>query len=316
MIISASRRTDIPAFYSKWFINRIREGVLFTQNPFNSKQFSRIELKPELIEAIVFWTRNPSPLFSYLEELTSLGFNYYFQYTITGYPKILEKNKLNIEKSIETFLTLSSKIGPEKVIWRYDPIINSNITDLEFHYVQFEKIAEQLSGHCNRVMISFVDMYKKTKKNIRKLETDTDMKFFEINPDDDFFNDVCEYISKVAHENKLEIFSCAEKFDLSQYGIKHGKCIDEQLINELFQLNLKFQKDKNQREECGCMRSKDIGVYNSCPHGCEYCYANVNKILANKNFKLHDQNSGLLIGNITDENTIKKNKNHRLDQFL
>lgn len=315
MIISASRRTDIPAFYSDWFMKRIRERYLLTKNPFNSKQISKIELDPNSIEAIVFWTRNPKPLISYLDELTSLGYNYYFQFTITGYPRILEKNQQKLDKSIEIFKNLSEKIGSEKVIWRYDPIINSNITDLQYHTIQFERIAEKLSGYSKRVMISFVDLYKKTKNNINKLENTGDIKFGEINQDEIFFNNICNNFSKTAHKNKFQIYSCAEIFDLSKFGIEHGKCIDEQLINDLFNLNLKFDKDKNQREECGCIKSKDIGIYNTCIHGCEYCYANVNKNLANRNYNSHDSNSPLLVGDIPKDFNVIKGKNLRLDEF-
>ena len=315
MIISASRRTDIPAFYSDWFMKRIRERYLLTKNPFNSKQISKIELDPNSIEAIVFWTRNPKPLISYLDELTSLGYNYYFQFTITGYPRILEKNQQKLDKSIEIFKNLSEKIGSEKVIWRYDPIINSNITDLQYHTIQFERIAEKLSGYSKRVMISFVDLYKKTKNNINKLENAGDIKFGEINQDEIFFNNICNNFSKTAHKNKFQIYSCAEIFDLSKFGIEHGKCIDEQLINDLFNLNLKFDKDKNQREECGCIKSKDIGIYNTCIHGCEYCYANVNKNLANRNYNSHDSNSPLLVGDIPKDFKVIKGKNLRLDEF-
>lgn len=315
MIISASRRTDIPAFYSKWFMNRIREGFLLTKNPFNSKQISTIDLRPKSLEAVVFWTRNPSPLIPYLDELDKLGYNYYFQFTITGYPKILEKNTPQLNESLETFKKLSSKIGSEKVIWRYDPIIFSNITDLEFHYTNIEKIAKELSCYSNRMIISFVDLYKKTEKNLRKLEIDGLIELQEINQTNENFKNICTHISKVAHKYNFEIFSCAESFDLSKFGIKHGKCIDEKLLNELFNLKLNFKKDRNQREECGCMVSKDIGIYNTCIHGCEYCYANVNKSLTQKNFKLHDCNSPLISGEIQKGTNINKNKNFRLDDF-
>jgi hypothetical protein len=165
MIISASRRTDIPAFFSDWFMNRVREEYLFVRNPYNAKQIKRVSLSPDSVEAIVFWTRNPDKLIPHLAELDSRGHRYYFQYTITGFPRALERSVPRPQVAIETFLRLSDLIGPEKVIWRFDPILISSLVDTAEHERIFAKIASALQGRAKRVVVSFADMYSKVNRN-------------------------------------------------------------------------------------------------------------------------------------------------------
>ncbi len=294
MIISASRRTDIPAFYSKWFINRIREKYVLIKNPFNAKQIRKIDLSPIYIDAIVFWTRNPKPLMKYLDELDEREYNYYFQYTITGYPRTLEKHTPNPYKAIETFKELSKKIGKEKVIWRYDPIILTKYTPLEEHIRLFEKISTLLEGYTNRVVISFADPYKKITKKLSEIEysdiIETKTKVYELS----------KKLSEIASSKNIVVESCSEKIDLDNYNIKHGKCIDDKLIEKLFNINLHLNKDKNQRKECGCVQSVDIGMYNTCSHGCTYCYATFSDKNVERNKLLHNPKSPFLIGNLED----------------
>jgi len=164
MIISASRRTDIPAFYSEWFINRIRAGWCFVPNPLNYDQLAYVSLKPEDVDAIVFWSKNPAPIISHLNELDTMGFRYYFQFTLNAYPKVLEPRIPEFSKRIRTFRELGSKLGPMRVIWRYDPIIISNHTPIDFHIAAFSKIATSVKGSTHRVMISFADYYNKTER--------------------------------------------------------------------------------------------------------------------------------------------------------
>ena len=169
MIISASRRTDIPAFYSKWFMNRIKDGYVLVQNPYNTKQIRKVFLTPFQVDAIVFWTRNAKPLIPYLDDLDKLGYNYYFQYTITGYKRELERFTPSPQKAIETFIELSDKIGKEKVIWRYDPIILSDYSNYNEHLRLFEKISNMLENKTDKVVISFADPYKKITNNLKNI---------------------------------------------------------------------------------------------------------------------------------------------------
>ncbi|GAL58640.1 hypothetical protein EV102420_12_01460 [Pseudescherichia vulneris NBRC 102420] len=293
MIISASRRTDIPAFYSEWFMNRIRAGFLLTRNPFNYNQISRVSLLPEDVDAIVFWTRNPTKLLLHIDELMQLGYRFYFQFTITGYPRALDPKTLNPHKALDVFKRLAEKIGKDKVIWRYDPILFSNLLPFKEHIRLFSKLARELEGHTERVVISFADFYQKTEKNLKTVDS---LIYSDITQNQDLCMLMAEKLAAIAYQHGLSIFSCAENIELAQKGVQHGKCIDEALINSLFGLQLAGSKDQGQREACGCVKSIDIGVYNTCLHGCKYCYATFNSAQANKNFKEHDPQSPFLIG--------------------
>jgi len=273
MIISASRRTDIPAFHSQWFMDRIREGYCYVANPFNKNNVTKISLKPEDIDVIVFWTKNAEPILGYIDELFQRGYKFYFQYTLNGYSKVWEPGVPDFSKSIETFIALSDKIGKERVIWRYDPIIFSNITDFEYHYNRFTEIANLLKDRVERVVISIVDDYRGAMVRIKRLEK------LGVKLMDDFlqkreFGELIIQMSRCAFENGMEIYSCAEEIDLSSWGVLPGKCIDDEYIGRVFGIEINNKKDRNQRKECGCVVSKDIGMYNSCLHQCIYCYAN------------------------------------------
>ncbi len=297
MIISASRRTDIPAFYTPWFMNRIKAGFLLTRNPFNALQIKRVSLCPKEVEAIVFWTRNAEKLIQYLPELDSKEFKYYFQYTITGYPRILEKSVPNQYQAIDTFCQLSERIGSRRVIWRYDPILVSNLVDINEHKQLFSQIATSLKGKTKRVVISFADFYKKTERNLNKVK---DLQYRDLISDNKTLLDLAKYMVDIAQTNQMEIQSCAEAIELANIGIEHGKCIDDKLLKEVFDLPLDSKKDKYQRKECGCVKSVDIGQYNTCSHGCSYCYANSNGNIVIKNKQLHDPNSPFLVGGTED----------------
>jgi len=295
LIISASRRTDIPALYGEWFINRIKAGYVLTRNPMDPLQITKVSLLPEDVDAIVFWTKNPLPFIKYLKELQN--YNYYFQFTITAYDNSIEKNLPAKEKVIETFCHLSSIIGEKKVIWRYDPIFWIGKYDLDTHVKNFSYIAKKLKGYTNRCMISFLTEYNKCKKNIN-------MPFKR--PEEEEIIKLAEEISPIALDNNIKLQTCAEEIDLSLYNIEKGSCIDKKLISELIQKEIFIAKDKNQRKSCNCCASIDIGAYNSCTNGCIYCYANSNFEIAKKNLSLHDANSSLLIGQITGKEIIKE----------
>ena len=298
MIISASRRTDIPNYYSEWFINRIKEGFLYVRNPMNAHQISRIDLSSDIVDCIVFWTKNPSGMIGKLDELKE--YQYYFQVTLTGYGKDVEpglpdKNKV----LIPTFQRLSSKIGRKRVIWRYDPILINEKYTKEYHFRAFEKIAEELKDYTERVVISFVDLYAKTQRNMAGLH------LIDMSQED--MSEIAAKLADIAHEKGLEIESCAEIIDLESVGVRHGHCIDKGLIEELIGCSLKGSKDKNQRPECGCFESVEVGTYNTCRNWCRYCYANFNDEQVKTQSGLYDPTSPILCSKIDENNGDKIN---------
>lgn len=302
MIISVSRRTDIPAFYSKWFMKRIEEGYFYRVNPYNPKQVKRFSLLPKDVDVIVFWTKNSKNILHYLKKLDKKGYNYIFQYTLNDYPKIFEPNLSNIEKRIDTFISLSSNIGKEKVIWRYDPIIISDLTPIEYHLEKFKKLSKRLADYTDRVIISFVDFYGKVENRFKRLQMANDINIRDMTfyPYRDELISFAKELKKIAENSKLKISKCCGKIDLSLAGIEQSKCIDIELFNKIFDLNLIYKKDKNQREKCLCTESIDLGMYNSCLHGCVYCYANGSEKVVLENHRKHCVNSSILIGEFDD----------------
>lgn len=295
MIISASRRTDIPAFFSNWFMNRIREGYCYTVNPFNKNQITKVPLKPEQVDVIIFWTKNPNPLIKHLKELDEIGYRYYFQYTLTPYSKYFEPHTPALEKRVETFINLSERIGKDRVIWRYDPIIFTNVTDYEYHYTNFTELADILADYTKRTVISIVDDYRGARGRLNELQK-IGIKMLDKPMEDSRFKELIKGISSYAKGRGLEVYSCAEAIDLGNEGVLPGKCIDAQYIKEIFNIDVKGVKDKGQRKECGCVESKDIGIYDTCLHFCKYCYANRSDSLVLKNLKDHKINSPSLLG--------------------
>lgn len=296
MIISASRRTDLPALYTSWLMNRIRAGYCTVPNPFNRRQITYVSLKPEDVDALVFWTRNPKPLLPYLPELDQRGYRYYFQYTLMKNPAELDPKALPLPSALATFQELAACMTPEKVIWRYDPIVFSPKTDAYFHQDTYQQIAEALQGSTHRSVISIVDIYRKTQKRLGKLAEQG----LEILSDDQqtapWFEGLMRAFVSIAHENGMEIVSCAEDRDLRPYGIRPGKCIDDEYINTVFDREVTHKKDTSQRQECGCVVSRDIGMYDTCVYGCQYCYATSSFERAQKNREQHDPASPSLIG--------------------
>jgi len=296
MIISASRRTDIPAFYAQWFINRIRSGYCTVPNPYNHNQVGRVSLLPEDVDVIVFWTRNPRPLFSYLDELQQRGFKFYFQYTLLGYPRQLDTKGPTRGTAIKTFQELSDRIGPERVIWRYDPIVFSQLTGAGFHTGNYPEIAARLKGYTHRSVISVMDMYPKFLKRIKKLnQQGIGVVDYGGNPGSGYDSLVMS-IAQSASENGMQIFSCSEERDLRPYGISPGKCIDNEYILATFGIEVGHSKDPGQRKACGCVVSKDIGMYESCQFGCQYCYATGNFERSRENYKQHNPDSPSQLG--------------------
>ena len=291
MIISASRRTDIPSYYSDWFFRRLEAGVVCTRNPKNPKQVSRISISPDVVDGIVFWTKNPTPMLDKLHLLD--GYPFYFQFTLNVYGKDLEAGiPSKNDVIIPAFQNLSQQIDPSRIIWRYDPIILTPKYTAEYHVHYFEELAKRLSGHTQKCVISFVDLYRHLGKQFTHLG---ESEIYEL----------AGRFSDIARKYNLMLETCAESVDLSQFGIGHGHCIDGELLERIIGQPLSLSKDKNQREECGCMTSIDIGMYDCCLNGCKYCYANHSVTAVQKNFSLHDPSSPLLYGTIGPEDIVK-----------
>ena len=295
MIISASRRTDIPAFYSEWFMRRIHQQYCLCVNPFNRHQVTQVSLQPEDVDALVFWTKNAEPLLSRLPELDARGYRYYFQYTLNGYGELFEPNLPELERCIETFLQLSERIGAERVIWRYDPVILSSRTDVSYHQKRFGYILERLQAATRRIVVSIVDDYRKASHNFKRLQ----VQGLTIQADyrAEQLASLCTFMSEQSGRHNIPVYSCAESFDLTPFDILPGKCVDGDLIARLFNVQVKAGKDRSQRRECGCLQSKDIGFYDTCLHGCAYCYAGTMQSALRNRVK-HEVDSPMLIGNI------------------
>lgn len=295
MIISASRRTDIPSFYTDWFMKRIQEKQVWVRNPMNAHQISRIDLSPEVVDGIVFWTKNPRPILERLKELKDYA--YYFQYTINPYGREIEEHLPPLKERMELFKTLSEMIGKERVIWRYDPIILNNTYNLQYHLEQFAYMADELAPYTKKCVFSYLDFYTKMRNRMKLMGirlADREEKEY-----------LAEAFSKTASRCGIVLETCAEDIDLEKYGILHGRCIDDKLLSQIIECPLKVEKDKNQRLECGCAASIDIGLYNTCKNGCVYCYANLNQELTIENNVKYDRNSPLLCSALGDKDIVK-----------
>lgn len=322
VIISASRSTDIPAFYAGWFIERLRAGYVVWHNPFN-RQKMYISFKN--CKVVVFWTKNPEPLIPCLKELDRRGIHYYFQFSLNDYEKEgFEPNLPGLEKRIETFKQLSGRTGREKVIWRFDPLIVTPQLTPEKLLERILHTGNRIKGFTDKLVFSFIDIqaYRKVQSNLVK-ETS---QFSKENVENSEFtleqmNEIADGLAKcrdawAKNGWLISLGACAEKIDLEQYGIEHNCCIDGELMKKIFCKDMDLQyylsygklpdknslfvdeistkqinlKDKGQRKNCGCIISKDIGMYNTCPHNCIYCYANTSKETVLKNWELHKQN--------------------------
>lgn len=302
MILSVSRRTDIPNYYSEWFLNRIREGVAYVRNPMNAHQVSKIDITPEMVDCIVFWTKNPGPMLHRLDELSA--YPYYFQFTLTGYGRDIEHRVPHKKETmLSVFQELSDKIGKKRVIWRYDPILFSERYTPDYHLHAFEQIAEALRGYTQKCVISFVDRYRKNQKNMAAIGA--------YEPDAHELEEFACRLSGIAHANGMRIGSCAESIDLAQCGIEHNCCVDKALIEELTGREIKAGKDKNQRAGCGCVESVDIGTYDTCPNGCQYCYANASPERVKKMIGQYDPESPVLCGSIGEGDRVTERKASR-----
>ena len=297
MIISASRRTDIPSYYSEWFFNRIKEGYVCVRNPMNIHQVGKISLSPDVVDGIVFWTKNPTPMLSRLDEISQ--YNYYFQFTVNSYNTDIETNvPSKNDVIIPTFQRLSKQIGKDRVIWRYDPILLNEKYTLDYHLTYFKMMADKLADYTEKCTISFIDIYRNIQKNMSSLQI--------CSPSTEQQEEIIAKFVGIANEHGIYIDTCAEKVDFDKYGVKHAHCIDRERLERIGKYKLDVDKDKNQRDECGCVSSIDIGSYNTCKNGCLYCYANFSQKSVVANHSKHNPNSPLLYGDIESDDVVKE----------
>ena len=293
MIINTGSRTDIPAFYSEWFLNRIDEGFVCTRNPYNDDIY-KYPLNHKIIDCLCFCTKNPKPLLKNIDSIND--FNQFWFVTITPYGKDIERNVPNFKKVIKSFKELSSELGIDKVSWRYDPIFVSEKYSLDYHTDKFEEMACELSDYTNDCTISFIDLYQKVLRNFPEAK--------EVTTDERLM--IGENFSKIAKKYDLQLKTCVEGTLLDQFGFDSSGCMTQKVLEKAIGNNLKIPKGKYRIRECDCVFGRDIGAYNTCLHGCKYCYANSNIKLVKRNHKLHNPDSPLLVGNLKNDDIIKE----------
>lgn len=262
MIISASRRTDIPAFHAEWFMERVRAGFADVRNPFNARQISRVSLDRDEAELIVFWTKDATGMLEHLDELDGRGMRYLFQYTLTPYGADVEPH-VDKRRAVETLLKLSARIGAERVIWRYDPILLAERWTAEWHVKLFEAMCRRLEGASGRCVVSFVDLYASVRRTASWIHA----------PSESQMHEMAREMAKIARKHGFLPSACAETIDLTGDGLEARGCIDRADVERVLGAPVCAAKDAGQRSACRCVSSVDIGAYDTCRHGCAYCYA-------------------------------------------
>lgn len=290
MIISASYKTDLPAFYGEWLINRIRAGFCKTINPYNRHQHYLISLRKDDVNGFVFWTKNLGPFLKYLPEVQSRGFPFVVQYSINAYPRKLEFSVTDPVRAIDHVKEVSSKYGMQGVIWRYDPIVFSSETPIERHLDNFSWIASKLKGYTNEVVVSFAQIYQKTLRNMNLAAKNYAFEWRD--PGDDEKKSLLRKLLSIARDMRMRLTLCSQPY-LLEDGVAEAHCVDAQRLSSISGMQIGAAL-KGSRKECGCFESRDIGDYDTCPHGCVYCYAVRNRELAKKNFLKHDPQSEYL----------------------
>lgn len=296
IIVSVSRRSDIPAFYSEWFFTRLREGFVLVRNPRNPHSISRISLNSDVVDGFVFWTKNPSPMLDRLDELRKYPF--YFQFTLNPYGNDVEQAVPSKKEVIlPAFRTLAKEIGKERVLWRYDPILLNKKYTLEYHIQYFQLLTSKLAGATQLCTVSFLDFYHNMEQRVRPLGL--------IQPTAWQKAELVGRFSEIAKEWGITLCACAEDIDFHESGVCRACCVDAQRLGRLGGFRLEVRKDRNQRLLCGCAESVDIGAYHTCMHGCLYCYANSSPARAKTNYEAHDPQSPLLFGHVGGGDTVR-----------
>lgn len=294
MILMVSGRTDIPAFYSEWFMNRIHEGFIDVRNPFYPKLVNRIMM--EDVDLFFFCTKNPIPIVDKLKEIDK---PIYFHVTLTPYKKDIEPNVPDKTKVIEAIKKISKQIGKENIVVRFDPILINDKYTVDYHIKAFERVCTLLDGYIDKILISFIDDYKNVRKNLETL------KYRELTEDD--YEKIGINFSKIADEHHMYVHTCFEERDLTEYGFVKEDCLSKELAYKL--TGKKFPKWHARKGNlCNCVKMTDIGVYNTCKHMCKYCYANFDETKVKENNLKHNPKSSLLIGELKADDEIKITK--------
>jgi hypothetical protein len=289
-------RTDIPAFYSKWFLNRLEEGYVMVRNPYNPSSVTKYSLSPKVVDVLAFCTKNPAPLLPHMDVLKPYG-QYWFV-TITPYGKEIEPNVPLKEDVIEDFKTLSNTVGVDCVGWRYDPVFITNTYTIERHIADFEAMAASLCGYTKTCVISFIDLYKKVQRNFPEAR--------EVKPNERIR--LGKAFAEIGKRYGMTIKSCAEGTDLAKYGVDCGGCMTVDTFETALKARLKVPKRKSPRAQCACLLGNDIGNYDTCGHLCRYCYANANAELVKQNMARHNPNSPFLLGELKKGDVVHEAK--------
>jgi len=289
MIISASYKTDIPAFYGDWFLNRLNAGYCRIINPYG-RQIYDVSLRKEQVDGFVFWTKNLGPFIDKLEIVKQQGYPFIIQYTVHAYPRALESSVIEAERSISYIKQIAENYGQRAIIWRYDPIIFTSITPTEFHIKNFTTLAQKLDGSVDEVVISFAQIYRKTLNNLT--EASRIHGFTWGDPVDEIKYNLATELAEIAKDHNMQLTMCSQRRFLAR-GVKEARCIDARRLSDIANRPI-HAKLKGNRPECGCYESIDIGEYDTCPFGCVYCYAVRNRRLAKTRYKEHDPNSEFL----------------------
>lgn len=297
MIINTGNRTDIPAYYSEWFYNRIKEGYVLTRNPYNPNQVMKYRLNPAVVDCLSFCTKNPAPMLSRLNEIKD--FHQFWQVTITPYGKEVEPDVPKKQLVMESFQHLSQMVGLSCISWRYDPIFITEHYTVGFHIEQFRQMAEKLSGYTDNCVISFIDLYAKTRRNFPEVR--------EVSKADQIT--IAKEFVQLGNQYGITVRSCCEGDFLAEYGVDISGCMTKPVIERAVGKSLDLIKIKKPaRDGCACLLGSDIGMYNTCGHGCLYCYANYDKETVERNRKLHNPDSPLLIGELLADDMVKEVK--------
>ena len=290
MIVSASYKTDIPAFYGRWFWNRLEAGYCLVANPYNRSQRFAVSLRREDVDGFVFWTKNVAPFMGILDEVHELGYAFIVHYTINGYPRALESRVVDATRSVTSFRAIANKYGARTAIWRYDTIILSSLTDANFHRQNFASLAKELSGSTDEVVVSFMQVYGKTRSNMDQAAKSHGFQWEDPSPEHK--RELLTDLQEIAEHYKMQLTICTQP-DLLIAGSAEARCIDAQRLMDVSGRPFNASV-KGMRTGCGCFEAKDIGDYDTCPHGCVYCYAVRNRPLALRRYQQHDPNGEYL----------------------
>ena len=297
MILNVSGRTDIVQYFSEWLFNRFKKGEVFVRNPLFPEKVTHYVLTPGKIDCVVFCSKNYAPALDHIHEITD-KFPCYFHYTITAYGKDIEPGVPSIDESIDTLLCLAKLVGSERIAWRYDPVLLTKKYTVQQHLITFEHMAARLSGHVDRCIFSFVEMYKKVEFNMPEL-----VPFSE-----EDMNVLAQGFGRIAAKYRIHIQTCACKTDYTAFGIHSSGCVTLPILAKANGIKFKDLRHAGMRNGCCCMTYNDIGRYDSCINGCRYCYANQNPNLARKNFELYDKDAPILIDSIKDCDIITQSR--------